>query len=80
MEQRVSGPSFTPLSPDEPLALRIVALDHYMARPGAMDVCWSEFEGQGVDQVPVVRIFGSTPAGQKACLHLHKAREGGDQP
>jgi len=59
-------------SPPEPITLRIVSLDYYMAPPvSGMDVCWSELEGVAVQKVPVVRIFGATPRGQKSCLHLH---------
>ncbi|KAI1897439.1 hypothetical protein AGOR_G00083300 [Albula goreensis] len=53
-------------------AVRIVTADYYMASPlKDLDVCYSEFRESDVKRVPVVRIFGATPAGQKTCLHLH---------
>ncbi|KAL3678075.1 hypothetical protein R1sor_021031 [Riccia sorocarpa] len=65
------SPAITPM---RMFSLRIVNLDFYMAPPlPGMDVCYSEFQGRGVREVPVVRIFGSTTSGQKTCLHLHKA-------
>lgn len=29
-------------------------------------------EGQKVDKVPVIRIYGSALSGQKTCMHLHR--------
>ncbi|XP_034088737.1 DNA polymerase zeta catalytic subunit [Gymnodraco acuticeps] len=53
-------------------AVRIVTADFYLASPiKDLDVCYSEFRESVVKKVPVVRIFGATPAGQKTCLHLH---------
>ncbi|KAF6135924.1 hypothetical protein GIB67_006816 [Kingdonia uniflora] len=54
-------------------SIRIVSIDYYMSPPiPDMDICYSSFQGGKVNEVPVIRIFGSTPAGQKSCLHVHR--------
>ncbi|KAF7817900.1 DNA polymerase zeta catalytic subunit isoform X1 [Senna tora] len=56
------------------LSVRIVSIDYYMAPPiPGLDICYSSFHGGKVNEIPVVRIYGSTPAGQKTCLHMHRA-------
>lgn len=47
------------------LSVRIVTTDHYLAPPvRGLDVCYSEFRGTEVKQVPVLRIYGATPTGR----------------
>ncbi|KAJ1292324.1 hypothetical protein BS78_02G383800 [Paspalum vaginatum] len=63
----------TPGTPSPVLSVRIVSLDYYMAPPlPGFDFSRSPFHGEEVEEVPVVRIYGSTPAGQKTCLHVHR--------
>ena len=51
---------------------RVTDIDYYTAGPVKdLDVCYSESRSSVVDKVPVVRIFGATPVGQKTCLHIH---------
>ncbi|XP_023941797.2 DNA polymerase zeta catalytic subunit [Bicyclus anynana] len=53
-------------------SVRLVVCDHYLAKPlPGVDVIYSEFRGSDIKQVPVLRIFGPTPDGRKACLHVH---------
>ncbi len=54
--------------------VRLATIDYYMAPPMKdHDVEHSAcMGGCKLKQVPVVRVFGSTPAGQKVCLHLHR--------
>ncbi|XP_006839989.1 PREDICTED: DNA polymerase zeta catalytic subunit [Chrysochloris asiatica] len=53
-------------------SVRIVTADYYMASPlQGLDICQSPLTRAPVKKVPVVRVFGATPAGQKTCLHLH---------
>ncbi|XP_030201116.1 DNA polymerase zeta catalytic subunit [Gadus morhua] len=55
-------------------SIRIVSADYYLSSPVRdLDVCYSEFRASDVKKVPVVRVFGATPAGQKTCLHVHGA-------
>ncbi|KAK3288697.1 hypothetical protein CYMTET_3833, partial [Cymbomonas tetramitiformis] len=57
-----------------PFTVRLVDVDYYMAAPiPGVDVCYSALQGSATQQVPVVRVFGATPAGQKTCLHIHQA-------
>jgi hypothetical protein len=61
----------------ERFTVRVVVLDSYMARPTpGLDICYSQLEGAGIDKVPVIQIYGSTPGGQKTCVHLHKVLQG----
>ncbi|CAB3236740.1 unnamed protein product [Arctia plantaginis] len=53
-------------------SVRLVVCDHYLTKPTpGIDVIYSDFRGADVKQVPVLRIFGPTPDGYKACLHVH---------
>uniref|UniRef100_A0A0D9X2Q2 DNA polymerase n=1 Tax=Leersia perrieri TaxID=77586 RepID=A0A0D9X2Q2_9ORYZ len=55
------------------LSVRIVSIDHYMSPPlPGFDFSYSHFHGEEVEELPVIRIYGSTPAGQKTCLHIHR--------
>ncbi|CAJ1960854.1 unnamed protein product [Sphenostylis stenocarpa] len=58
----------------EIFSVRIVSIDYYMAPPFPdTDICYSSFHGGKVNEVPVIRVYGSTPAGQKTCVHMHRA-------
>jgi hypothetical protein len=53
------------------LSVRLVVMDHYLADPVAgLDPLTSE-RGYEIRRVPILRVFGSTPAGQRTTLHLH---------
>ena len=51
---------------------RVVDIDYYLTSPvKGLDVSYSDFAGEAVQKVPVIRVFGATPVGQKACVHVH---------
>ncbi|CAH2105361.1 unnamed protein product [Euphydryas editha] len=53
-------------------SVRIVVCDYYLTRPvPGIDVIYSEFRGSDIKQVPILRVFGPTSEGLKACLHIH---------
>jgi DNA polymerase zeta len=60
--------------PNALLSLRIVSNDYYMSVPKrGLDVLHSNFNNRPIQLVPIIRVFGSTPVGQKVLLHLHRA-------
>ena len=57
---------------DTLFSCRIVTTDYYLAPPvKGLDVCYSDITTSAVERVPIIRIFGATPAGQKCCVHVH---------
>ena len=47
-------------------SVRIVTTDHYVVPPvRGLDVCFSDFRDAEVYKVPIVRVFGATPAGKQ---------------
>ena len=54
-------------------SVRIVDADFYFSKPiENLDVLYSECREANVNRVPIIRVFGSTPSGQKTCLHIHQ--------
>jgi DNA polymerase zeta len=55
-------------------SVRLVHADTVQARPLAIvDSLRRPWDGARLWRVPVIRIFGPTPAGQHACVHVHGA-------
>ena len=66
-----SSKSPSPLPPCV-FSCRIVQIDYYLAPPlKDLDVCFSYFRSSPVEKVPILRVFGATPGGQKTCVHIH---------
>ena len=54
------------------ISVRLVVVDHYQASPQpGLDPLVSQLTGYNIKKVPIIRIFGSSPADQRVCLHLH---------
>ena len=57
-------------------SLRIVSTSHYQAEPlQDLDVLYSSFRSTDVRRVPILRIFGATPAGDwQACVRRGRVK------
>jgi len=50
---------------DAVFSLRIVTVDYFMSKPcPGLDDLRSKFKSAIISRVPIVRVFGSTPAGE----------------
>ncbi|CAO1637149.1 unnamed protein product [Jaminaea pallidilutea] len=55
--------------------VRLINIDHVCIPPGPHDRTDCAFlpPGDLLRKVPVLRVFGATPSGQRVCLHIHGA-------
>eukprot|EP00088_Acartia_fossae_P071157 TRINITY_DN9705_c1_g1_i9.p1 TRINITY_DN9705_c1_g1~~TRINITY_DN9705_c1_g1_i9.p1 ORF type:complete len:582 (-),score=148.17 TRINITY_DN9705_c1_g1_i9:491-2236(-) len=53
------------------ISVRIVTMDHYQGEPMECLDPFQSDRGYEIKRVPVIRVFGPTPAGQNVCLHIH---------
>eukprot|EP01135_Chromosphaera_perkinsii_P007361 Nk52_evm9s805 gene=Nk52_evmTU9s805 len=52
---------------------RIITIEPYLCVPHpTLDLTHSPITGNAIRKVPVMRIFGCTPGGQKVCMHVHR--------
>lgn len=71
----MSGPQGS--GSQDAFSMRLAVIDYHMATPlPTVDYGYSRFQGESIDKVPVIRVFGATPAGQKVCMHVHKVCAG----
>ncbi|GAC92644.1 hypothetical protein PHSY_000198 [Pseudozyma hubeiensis SY62] len=60
-------------SSDPFFRVRLINIDHILTAPTPLDrtQCAFNAEGHTLRKVPILRIFGATPAGQRVCVHIH---------
>ncbi|KDN41161.1 hypothetical protein K437DRAFT_238501 [Tilletiaria anomala UBC 951] len=51
--------------------VRLINIDHAMTEAGPFDRTETAFSPSPLARVPVLRVFGATPAGQRVCMHVH---------
>ena len=51
---------------DAEISVRVNNIDYVVASPGSMD------DPGELERVPVLRIYGTSSTGAKACVHVHQ--------
>lgn len=55
-------------------SIRLVEVEALTAVPiPGLDETWSSLEGRPIKRVPLLRLYGTTPAGQKSAVTVHNA-------
>lgn len=55
-------------------SMRVIEVEPLTSQPvPGLDETWSSLEGRSIQRVPILRLYGSTPAGQKCAVSLHNA-------
>jgi hypothetical protein len=57
---------------DNILSVKIVTVDYYNTQPiPNLDITHSEFRGNDIKSVPIIRVFGITKKKKKICMNIH---------